>query len=348
MIIGIDVGGANTKISTSDGSFVRSIYAPLWRNKAIIYDVLSGVKGRLETEGKGVEAVGVVMTGELCGCFNTKREGVLYIKKVVSDIFENAMFFDSDCAFKTSLYVDKDPLSFAATNWLASAKLLSKEYKNVIFVDIGSTTTDVIPVVEGKIKAKKTDLERLKCGELIYSGVLRTSVSHLLKRIEIGGEEYRTSSELFSITADVYLVLGYITMDNYSCEKPDNYFANEEVKKGEDDKNRISAMRRLARVVCSDLEEISKEGAVSIAGQVKEAQVEALIDSMKRIKEKYELEMVVSAGIGDFIVKEAADSLNMDFLSLSSRYGKKISAVFPAYAVAKLLEETFYLKRKLD
>ena len=339
MIAGIDVGGANTKVATSDGSFVRLIYAPLWRNKAIIYDVLADMKRGLE--GEGIRGTGAVMTGELCGCFNTKREGVLYIKRAVSNIFENAKFFDMDCNFKNSSSVDEEPLSFAATNWLASAKLLSKEYKNVIFVDIGSTTTDVIPIVEGKIKAKKTDLERLKYGELIYSGVLRTGVSHLLKRIEIGGEEYRTSSELFATTADAYLMLGYISRDNYNCEKPDNYahtFAREEVEKGEEDKNRISAMQRFARMVCSDHEEIGEEGAVGIAEQVKEAQVGELIDSIKRIKAKYGLKKVISAGIGDFIVKEAADSLNIEFLSLSSYYSKGISSVFPAYAVAKLLE----------
>ncbi|HJH25632.1 MAG TPA: hypothetical protein C5S37_02415 [Methanophagales archaeon] len=336
MIAGIDVGGANTKIATSDGSFARLIYAPLWRNKTIIYDVLADVKRGLE--GEGIRGTGAVMTGELCGCFNTKREGVLYIKSAVSNIFENAKFFDIYCTFKNSSSVDKEPHSFAATNWLASAKFISRGYKNVIFVDIGSTTTDVIPIVEGKVKAKRTDLERLKYGELIYSGVLRTGVAHLLKRVEIGGEEYGTSSELFAISADAYLVLGDITMDNYSCEKSCNYFANEEVKKENEDKNRISAMQRLARVLCSDFEEIGEEGAVGIAEQVKEAQVGELIDSIKRIKEKYGLEMVVSAGIGDFIVEEAADSLNMNFLSLSSIYGKGLSAVFPAYAVAKLLE----------
>lgn len=337
MIIGIDVGGANTKVATSDGSFVQLIYAPLWRNKAIIYDVLADVKRGLG--GERIRRTGAVMTGELCGCFNTKREGVLYIKNAVFDIFESAKFCDIYCTFRNNSYVDKNPLSFAATNWLASAKFLSEEYKNVIFIDIGSTTTDVIPIVEGKVKAKRTDLERLKYGELIYSGVLRTGVPHLLKRVRIRGEEYRTSSELFAITADAYLVLGYITNDDYSCEKPVNY-AYSFAREGEEreDKSRVSAMRRLARVVCSDPEEIGVDSAVSIAEQVKEAQIEELIDSMKRIKEKYRLKKVVSAGIGDFIVKEAADLLNMDFLSLSVLYGKGISAVFPAYAVAKLLE----------
>jgi uncharacterized hydantoinase/oxoprolinase family protein len=75
--------------------------------------VLADVKRELETVGKRIERVGAVMTGELCGCFNTKTEGVLYIKRVVSDIFGNAKFFDSYCTFKNNPSVDKAPLSFA-------------------------------------------------------------------------------------------------------------------------------------------------------------------------------------------------------------------------------------------
>jgi uncharacterized hydantoinase/oxoprolinase family protein len=88
MFIGIDIGGANTKVATSDGGFVDSIYAPLWKNNTILHDlVLSELKRKFEP---GIEAVGVVMTGELCDCFATKREGVLHIKSAVSDTFKNA------------------------------------------------------------------------------------------------------------------------------------------------------------------------------------------------------------------------------------------------------------------
>ncbi|HID19995.1 MAG TPA: H4MPT-linked C1 transfer pathway protein [Methanophagales archaeon] len=328
MFVGIDVGGANTKVVTSEG-FVDSIYAPLWKDKTILYNLLSEYKFASE-----IEAVGAVMTGELCDCFETKREGVLHIKDALSTAFREVKFFNADCAFKDSTDVDKYPLSFASTNWLASSKLISEQYEDAIFVDVGSTTTDVIPIVGGEIKARQTDLERLKNGELIYSGVQRTNVAALLKSVEIG-EECSVSSELFAITADAYLVLGHITEDDYSCESPDSYAF---VNRDEAEKSRVSAMRRLARVVCSDLEEIGEDNAVHIATQVKRAQVDDLFASMKRIKEKYRLEMIVSAGIGDFIVKEAADLLNIQFISLSSRYGKRIAATFPAYSVAKLLE----------
>ncbi len=335
MFAGIDVGGANTKIATSNG-FADSLYAPLWKNKKCLYDVLADVKQKFGTE---LEAVGAVMTGELSDCFETKREGVLYIKQALSATFDAPKFFDKNCDFKDSAVVDKDPLSFASTNWLASAKFVAALYNDVIFVDIGSTTTDVIPLVRGVIKAKRRDIERLKSGELIYSGVLRTNIAALLKTVEIGehGEKCGVSSELFAITADAYLLLGYITEDEYSCESPDSYTF---VGREKDEKSRMSAMRRLSRVVCSDLEELGQDGAVGIAEQVKKAQVDELITSLGRLKEKYGLDMVVSAGIGDFIVQEAADLLNMDFLSLSSLYCKEISAVFPAYAVAKLLERS--------
>ena len=334
MFVGIDVGGANTKIATADG-FVDSLYAPLWKDKECLYDVLTEVNQKFGTE---IEAVGAVMTGELSDCFETKREGVLHIKHALSATFEAPKFLDVNCTFKESSEVDRAPLSFAATNWLASSKLIAEQYQDVVFVDIGSTTTDVIPIVGSEIKAQRTDLERLKSGELIYSGILRTNIAALLKNVYIGeqGEECDVSSELFAITADAYLVLGNITKDDYGCGSPNSYAF---VGRENDEKSRVSAMRRISRVVCSDLEEIGEDGAVNIAEQVKSAQVDELSASLRSLKEKYGLEMVVAAGIGDFVVKEAADSVNIRFLSLSSSYGKNIAATFPAFAVAKLLEK---------
>ena len=313
---------------------MTSIHAPLWRNKTILYDVLYGIEKEIDkTE---IASAGAVMTGEICGCFETKGEGVSYIKKAVCKTFNDVKFLDNRCLFKNSSDVDRDPLSFASTNWLASAKFIADEYKDVIFVDIGSTTTDVIPIKNGRIKAGRSDLERLKSGELIYSGVLRTSVSCLLDRIYMKGKECKTSSEHFATTADAHLVIGCIKKEDIGCESLNRYcypFT------GEEEKNRISAMRRLARVLCSDLEEIGEDGVVHIAEQIKEAQVNELITSLERISEKYGLKNVVSVGIGDFIAEESSEALNLDFLSLSSVYGKGLSAVFTAYAVAKLLDD---------
>jgi len=336
MFLGIDIGGANTKIATSDSSLVDSIYAPLWQDRAILYDVLRHASARLEDTGMDIEGVGVVMTGELCDCFRTRREGVLKIRDMASTIFEGVEveYLDRSGIFRHGEAIEEDPLAFASTNWLASAKLVSMTHRDVIFVDCGSTTTDVIPIVGGEIKAKRSDIERLHshAHELLYSGVLRTNVATLLRKVKLRGEEYATSSELFAITADAYLVLGDITRVDYKCESPNSYaFATET-----EAKSRESAMRRLARVLCCDLEEIGEEGALSIAVQVKDAQVNELITALREMKERYSLNEVISAGIGEFIVKDAAKALDMELLT--PLWDRRLSAVLPAYAVAKLLE----------
>ncbi len=329
MFAGIDVGGANTKIATSDGSVVDSIYAPLWRDSAVLYNVLRMVRERLHY----VEGVGVVMTGELCDCFRTRREGVISISNTVSKVFEEAEFFDRNGRFHRT--IKPDPLSFASTNWLASAKLVSNLYPgdDLVFVDIGSTTTDVIPVIRGEIKAKRTDLERLHSHELLYFGILRTNVAAILNRVVLNGKAYATSSELFAIAADAYLVLGDISRADYRCECPNSYAFTDD----EEAKSRESAMQRLARVVCSDLDEIGEAGAIEIATQVKNAQIERLVDALCVMKERYGVEKVVSGGTGDFLIREAVETAELELLT--PVWDRRISAVLPAYAVAKLLGE---------
>jgi uncharacterized hydantoinase/oxoprolinase family protein len=50
MYTGIDVGGANTKIVSSEG-VVKSVYAPLWKNKSILYTLLSESRRRSDDRG---------------------------------------------------------------------------------------------------------------------------------------------------------------------------------------------------------------------------------------------------------------------------------------------------------
>ena len=69
---------------------------------------------------------------------------------------------------------------------MASSLLLGKDYRDSIFVDIGSTTTDIIPIKNGKPLAGKTDFKRLKNGELVYSGALRTNIAAILKSVKFG------------------------------------------------------------------------------------------------------------------------------------------------------------------
>ena len=49
--------------------------------------------------------------------------------------------------------------------------------------------------------------------------------------------------------------------------------------------------------------------------------------------------MIVSAGLGEFLIKEAAQRLDFECISVASRWGADVSKVFPAYAAAKIMED---------
>ncbi|MGC9514951.1 hydantoinase/oxoprolinase family protein [Methanocrinis sp.] len=315
MILGLDIGGANTKAASSDGSFTRIDYLPLWKGARLV-PLLRRLSRQAEPE-----ALAVVMTGELADCFSNKRTGILSIKDAVEGSFSCPIKFWGVDGFGWTEIGD-----LAAANWSASAHLVSEEIGDCLFVDMGSTTTDLIPIKSGP-KAAKTDFERLANGELIYSGLLRTNLAVLLRGVEIGGRRVPLSSELFAIAADAHLALGEIAEDDYSVEPPDG-----------GGRDRISALRRLARAVCADLEEIGSDGAAEIARQARSCQSRLLTEGICRAAERHTLHLVVAAGIGEGMIEEAARNLDLECVRLSERYGSGVSEVFPAYAAARLLE----------
>ncbi len=317
MIIGIDIGGANTKIASADGRIIELHYLPLWKNSKLP-EALIDISGRLRPE-----KVGIVITGELADCFPDKDAGLSYIIDAVNNAFKNAWFLDSSGAF-----TKEKKRSIAAANWVASALNVAGDFKDCIFVDIGSTTTDIIPIKNSRPLAATTDFERLKRGELVYSGALRTNIAALLDFVKVEGVISRTSSELFAITADAYLVLGMISQDDYTCDTPDGA-----------GKTLLDSRRRLARVVCADLTEIGEDVIVLIARQVLEKQVEDIADAIREVTKRHDLKTIVGCGLGEFLVKKAVEKLKVDLVLISEKYGKGISNVFPAYSVARLVKE---------
>ncbi|MCX9013010.1 MAG: H4MPT-linked C1 transfer pathway protein [Candidatus Methanoperedens sp.] len=317
MILGIDIGGANTKAASGDGKVVELHYIPLWKNTRLP-EVLLDIGRRLKPE-----RVGVVITGELADCFPDKDAGLSYIMDAVNNAFMDARFLDSSGEF-----TKEKRRSIAAANWTASALIAGRDYGNCVFVDIGSTTADIIPVKDRKPPAARTDFERLKNSELVYSGALRTNIAALLDTVKLGSAVSRVSSELFAITADVYLVLGMVQQQDYTCDTPDGA-----------GKTAVDARRRLARVVCADLTEIEEEDIVSIAEQAMERQVEDITSAIRDVAKRHDLSRIVACGLGEFLAKRAAEELGFEIVLVSEKYGKEISKVFPAYAVAQLMEE---------
>ncbi len=319
-IIGLDIGGANTKLASSDGKIVELHYLPLWKNTQLP-EVLKKIAQRLQPE-----KVAVVMTGELADCFEDKEQGIHFIKTCVDSAFElsKVSYINSMGRFQRET---DDIKELAAANWAASARLIGKELGDCIFVDIGSTTSDIIPIISGEHKAGLTDFERLARSELVYAGTLRTNLAALLEKVKLERGWCRAASELFATTADAYLILEKINESMYTCETADGA-----------GRSKIDAMRRLARLVCADLSEIQEKEIYDIASQVKEKQVSALVEAISEVAERNRLKRITAAGLGEFLIKEAAERLDFEFISVSEHWGEEISKVFPAYAAARLLD----------
>jgi (4-(4-[2-(gamma-L-glutamylamino)ethyl]phenoxymethyl)furan-2-yl)methanamine synthase len=317
--IGIDIGGANTKVASANGN-ARSFYLPLWRKND-----LAGLLRRVKNEFRP-ERVGIVITGELADAFTSKKEGICSIAAAVNSVFSKPCYLNVRGELTQGI-AEEDARLYAASNWAASAAFLAKSTNDCVFTDVGSTTCDVIPIQDGKPIARTRDFERLRQYELIYMGVLRTNVATLLHFIDLSGKKYKLSTELFAITADVHRVLGNLNEADYACETPDSQSRNLE-----------ACYKRISRVLLCDISELGRENAHKVARQVERAQINELAEALGFQAQEHELRTVVGAGLGEFLIAKAALKAGLEFRLLSQQYGRAISNVFPAFAVAQLVQ----------
>ena len=304
-MIGIDVGGANLKVVDDTGAHIH--YCPLWE-QAPITSLLAPYVTRPD------DPAAVVMSGELADSFSDKMEGISFIVDAVKRAFPRARFYGMD-----GLFHEGAVPRLAAANWLASADYLRENYPDAVLLDIGSTTADIIPLARFSSLPGLTDLLRLQKGYLLYTGLLRGNVAILLPSVCLEGVKTPVSSEYFATSADAHLVLDHISPDQYSCETPD--------KK---EKTKDASLRRLARVVCADLEEIGRSGALQIAEQFWQAQRNLVCDQVKAVALASHARQIIVAGIGaPLFAKELGGT------DLNEELGP-VAEALPAYAVREL------------
>jgi len=304
---GIDIGGANIKVYRGETGEAEIHYFPMW----LEWENLEVFLRDLDLKGK----TGVVVTAELSDAFSSKEEGVKYVSSLTKKVFDEVYFIDLDGNLKKEI---DNPLNFSASNWVASVKFLAEIHDSFIFADMGSTTTDIIPVKKKRVIALKTDFERLKNRELLYFGILRTPSFHLIND--------NCSTEFFSITADVMRILGLIDEKAYSCDTPNG--------RG---KSVYECMQRLARQFCADRDEVGVDFLKAKAIEVKNEMVRRVSEAFMEKSRKFGIDSVVGCGIGEMILKESAERAEMEYISLRERFGE-LSDIFPAYAIAKLVE----------
>src|SRR5207247_2049112 len=79
------------------------------------------------------------------------------------------------------------------------ARLVARRFPDCILIDVGSTTTDIVPIVGGVPAALgRTDPERLREQELVYTGALRTPAEAIAATVPLGGRPTGVSAEGFA------------------------------------------------------------------------------------------------------------------------------------------------------
>lgn len=331
--VGWDIGGVNTKVAhVRDGRVLSVLGRPyeIQRDPRALVPLLRQMLG----EVGGAEAMphAVTMTAELSQIFRTKREGVHFVLHAIETAFSSASInvYTVGGHFLSPADARQRPLAVAAANWAATARAVAAHHPNALLVDIGTTTTDLVPIVGGQVVAVgTTDPERLMSAELVYTGALRTPAEAVASYVPLGDALAGVSAEGFALAGDVHVWRGDLDPADYTCPTPDGRPATREF-----------AGERLARVVCADRDMLDEAAINRLADALARAQTRCIQAAIQRVVEPHpSIRVAVVTGLGAFLGVAAARALNLDVVPLSHELGEAGARCAPAVAVALLLEQ---------
>ncbi len=324
-VLGLDIGGANLKVAHTRQAG-RSLPFPLWRTPRKLSEALTQLIAGMPP----YDLLAVTMTGELCDCFANKQEGVRSILTSVAEIAGHTpvRVWTTRGRFLPLEQALRETHCVAAANWLASA-LLAGSYAPeaaALFMDVGSTTTDIVQLGYGKpVTCGLDDVARLKSGELVYTGVRRTPVCAL---VQTG-----LAAELFATTLDAYLLLGMIPEDSDDCNTADGRPAAKEY-----------AHARLARMLGGDGDLVSNAETLALAREVMDRQMARIRAGMEMVCGRMSRApgVVVLAGSGEFLARAVVDKWGVPAISFADQLKPALSESIAAYAVARLAQQRYH------
>jgi probable H4MPT-linked C1 transfer pathway protein len=331
-ILGWDIGGVNIKaarVTCGRPTVAHSARFIVRDAPDQLVPVLRSVARRLGARRGTSHAV--TMTAELSRIFRTKREGVAFVIHAMAGAFPDALIavYGVGGLFFTPVDAIASPRLIAAANWSATAQALARPYPHALLIDTGTTTTDIIPIVNGRVVALgRTDPERLISRELVYTGAVRTPTEALASVVPVSGVMSGTSAEGFALAGDVHVWRGELASKDYSGFTPDGRPAT-----------RRQAGVRLARVVCADREMLSDREISRLARALNDAQVARIAEAAAVVRRRHpSIRLAVVAGLGAFLGRAAARQSGLRVMPLSRLFGEAGSRAAAAVGVGLLWE----------
>ncbi|KQT85229.1 hydantoinase/oxoprolinase family protein [Aurantimonas sp. Leaf443] len=333
--MGWDVGGAHLKAALCEGERVIRVWqaaTPLWQGLSH----LEGALAAILAEAPEVERHGVTMTGELSDIFASRREGVERLAALMAErlgaetaIYAGARGFvrpsDSGVVFA----------EIASANWHASAAFAAETVEDGLFLDMGSTTTDIVPMRAGTVRAAAIDDHgRLARGELVYQGYTRTALMGVARAVPFAGAEIGVMNEYFATMADVRRLIGRL-------DEAEDLFPAADGR----EKSVPASRARLARMIGLDAGDAPDAAWEGLAEAFVEAQLRLVHDAALRVLSREPIPAdapVVTAGAGRAVLSRLASRLDRGVVDMADLFDAPgalrdaIGRAAPAAAIAVL------------
>jgi probable H4MPT-linked C1 transfer pathway protein len=338
-ISGWDIGGAHIKVARcdQDGNIqhVIQIACPLWQGIDQLATAIECVFKQLDNQH---DIAAITMTGELVDIFSNREVGVAGILACLSQYIDDdkIMVYGAEAGWLKPEQAVQQWQQVASRNWQASASLVAQQIPEGLFVDIGSTTCDIIPIGNGlAIPLGFDDFERQTTRELLYTGAIRTPLIALSQHAPFNGRLVSLAAEVFATTADCWCLLGLIDPTSIQDNSADGQPWQADF-----------CASRIARLLGTDANQANMPQWQQLAQWFAEQQSHLVSNAMLHVLSVNSSlaadAPIIGAGIGRFIAKSCALRLNRPYLDFNEILSSKHSASAdhaPAVAVALLAQQ---------
>ena len=338
-VIGWDLGGAHVKLARSTAAgrltHIAQHSCPLWKGIHQLDTVMTELSAAFDLRH---HRHALTMTGELADIFPNRRQGVHeLLQHFLLHVDDTSVrVYSMSKGLRTVEYAGTNTADVASANWHATATLVARQCPDALLLDVGSTTTDIISVRRGKVDARgRTDGERLRSGELLYSGVVRTPLIAVAEHIPFDGDWQTAAAELFATIGDVYILTGQLRPKHYQAPTADGAGVTPK-----------ECARRLARMLGRDVTDEALATWQQLAQYFAGVHADMIRRAVERAlsrRPRTSTMPIVGAGCGRFLARAIARQLRRPyhdvaaFLRPPARLKEMAAICAPAVAVARLL-----------
>jgi len=340
-ITGWDIGGAHLKVARCDNQGtlldVIQISCPLWQG---IEHLEAAIQSAQEQLGNHDDVAAITMTGELVDIFANRQTGVNEILACIANHIpaDKLHVYAGDNGWLDITAAGIHWHQVASRNWQASASFVANAIENGVFIDIGSTTCDIIPIKNNEVCVQGLDdHQRQFSRELLYTGAIRTPLIALTNMAPFNGQLISLAAEVFATTGDCWRLLDKLDTASIQDISADGNSWNKE-----------DCARRLARLLGTDAKTPLSPQWQQLARWFAEQQIHQVNNACLHVLSNHsdfaEDTPIIGAGVGHFIAQSCALRLNRPYINFSTLIRPDLADAAdhaPAVAVALLAQQQF-------